>query len=103
MGKDCAIDEVNYQESVEYSKSFPLVEKTIRATSASHRTEISCAFFSRPDRRFENVTCLLILFSILCSCTLPLPILCSVCLPDPVGLIKLHHTRSKAEQFSRCM
>lgn len=30
-----------YQESVEYSKSFPFVEKTIRATSASQRTEIS--------------------------------------------------------------
>ena len=28
-------------ESVEYSKSFPLVEKTIKATSASQRTEIS--------------------------------------------------------------
>lgn len=28
-------------DSVEYSKSFPFVEKTIRATSASHKTEIS--------------------------------------------------------------
>ncbi|CAA6657337.1 unnamed protein product [Spirodela intermedia] len=46
----------------------------IRATSASQRTEISCAFFSSPDRRFEKVTCRLILFSILFSCTLPLPI-----------------------------
>lgn len=63
-----------YQESLEYWKSLPLVEKTMRATSASQRTEISCAFFSNPDLLFENVTCLLILFSILFNCTLPLPI-----------------------------
>ncbi|MQM06021.1 hypothetical protein Taro_038838 [Colocasia esculenta] len=44
------------------------------ATSASQRTEISCAFFSSPDRRLEKVTCRLILFSILFSCTFPLPI-----------------------------
>lgn len=62
-----------YHESVEYSKSLPLVEKTINATSASQSTEISCAFFNNPDLRFENVTCLLILFSILLSWTLPLP------------------------------
>lgn len=57
----------SYQESVEYSKSLPLVEKTINATSASQSTEISWAFFNNPDLRFENVTCLLILFSILFS------------------------------------
>lgn len=45
------------------------------ATSASHKTEISCAFFNKPDLRLEKVTCLLILFSILFNCTLPLPIL----------------------------
>lgn len=61
-------------DSVEYSKSFPFVEKTIRATSASHKTEISWAFFSNPDLLLEKVTCLLILFSIRFSCTLPLPI-----------------------------
>lgn len=44
------------------------------ATSASQRTEISCAFLSRPERRLENVTWRLILFSILFNCTLPLPI-----------------------------
>lgn len=62
-----------YLESVEYSKSLPLVEKTIKATSASQSTEISCAFLSSPDLLFEKVTCLLILFSILFSWTLPLP------------------------------
>lgn len=30
-----------YQESVEYSMSFPLLEKIIKATSASHITESS--------------------------------------------------------------
>jgi len=51
-------------ELEENSKSFPLVENTIKATSASHSTEISWAFLSNPVRRFENVTCRLILFSI---------------------------------------
>ena len=63
-----------YHGSLEYSKSLPLVEKTMRATSASQSTEISCAFLSKPDLLFENVTCLLILFSILFNSTLPLPI-----------------------------
>lgn len=63
-----------YLEWVEYSNNFPLEEKTMRATWASQRTEISCAFFSNPVLRFENVTCLLILFSIRFNCTLPLPI-----------------------------
>jgi len=63
-----------YQGSLEYSKSLPLVEKIMRATSASQSTEISCAFFNKPDLLFEKVTCLLILFSILFNCTLPLPI-----------------------------
>ncbi|KAK8962398.1 hypothetical protein KSP40_PGU016679 [Platanthera guangdongensis] len=44
------------------------------ATSASQRTESSCAFLSSPARLFENVTCRLILFSIRFSWTLPLPI-----------------------------
>lgn len=65
---------LHYLESVEYSKSLPFVEKTIKATSASQSTEISCAFLSSPDLLFEKVTCLLILFSILFSWTLPLPI-----------------------------
>lgn len=43
-------------KSVEYSNSFPFVENTIKATSASQRTESSLAFLSNPDRRFENVT-----------------------------------------------
>ena len=44
------------------------------ATSASQRTESSQAFFKSPFLRFAKVTCLLILFSILFSSTLPLPI-----------------------------
>lgn len=66
-------EERTYDESVANSNSFPLVEKTMRATSASHRTEISCAFFNKPDLRLEKVTCRLILFSIRFNCTLPLP------------------------------
>lgn len=52
----------------------PEGERITRATSASQRTESSKAFFRSPFRRFENVTCLFMLFSILFSCTLPLPI-----------------------------
>ena len=62
-----------YQSSLEYSKSFPLWEKTITATSASHKTEISLAFFSNPVLLLEKVTCLLILFSMRFNWTLPLP------------------------------
>ncbi|RRT40049.1 hypothetical protein B296_00043861 [Ensete ventricosum] len=43
------------------------------ATSASHSTDSSCAFFSSPQRRFAKLTCLFILFSILFSSTFPLP------------------------------
>ena len=46
-------------------KSFPLLEKMMSPTSASHRTERSCAFFIKPPLRFENVTCLVVAFSIL--------------------------------------
>lgn len=66
-----------YLELLQNSYSFPLLEKMIRATSASHRTESSYAFFSSPFLRLAKVTCLLILFSILFSSTLPLPILSS--------------------------
>jgi len=76
-----------YHGSLEYSKSLPLVEKTMRATSASQSTEISWAFLSKPDLLFENVTCLLILFSILFNCTLPLPIL-------------YHHTNTYFQNFA---
>lgn len=62
-----------YLESVEYSNSFPLWEKTIKATSASQRTEISWAFLSNPVLLLEKVTCLLILFSMRFNCTFPLP------------------------------
>lgn len=75
MIKKNKLMDCTYQESVAYSKSFPFVEKTIKATSASQSTEISWAFFNKPDLLFEKVTCLLILFSILFSWILPLPIL----------------------------
>lgn len=47
-----------------YSKSLPLLEKMIIAISASHKIESSRAFFNKPTRLFENVTCLLLKFSI---------------------------------------
>lgn len=49
---------------LEYSKSFPVEEKTTRATSASQRTESSSAFLKSPLRRLENVTCLAVALSI---------------------------------------
>lgn len=58
----------------------------MRATSASQSTEISWAFLSKPDLLLENVTCLLILFSILFNCTLPLPI--------------FYHTRTYFQNFT---
>lgn len=64
-------------ELLQNSQSFPRVEKMMRETSASQRTESSQAFLRRPLRRLAKVTCLLILFSILFSSTLPLPI-CSL-------------------------
>jgi len=54
----------------------------MRATSASQSTEISRAFFSKPDLLFEKETCLLILFSILFNSTLPLPINLQPSLPQ---------------------
>jgi hypothetical protein len=46
-------------------ESFPVEEKTMSATSASHSTESSWAFLKRPRRRLENVTCLAAALSIL--------------------------------------
>ena len=63
-----------YLEVLQNSQSLPRLEKIIRATSASQRTESSQAFLRSPFLRFANVTCLFILFSILFSSTLPLPI-----------------------------
>ena len=85
-----------YQGSLEYSKSLPLVEKTMRATSASQSTEISCAFFSKPDLLLEKVTCLLILFSILFNCTLPLPISLTICI---INLISYLFSSPKYQLF----
>lgn len=49
----------------------------ISATSASHRTESSKAFFSSPFLRFEKVTCLLAAFSMRFIWVFPLTISCS--------------------------
>lgn len=49
---------------LQYSKSLPVEEKMIRATSASQRTESSSAFLKSPLRRLENVTCLAVALSI---------------------------------------
>lgn len=46
-------------------ESFPVEEKTMSATSASHSTESSSAFLKRPRRRLENVTCRAAALSIL--------------------------------------
>ena len=64
----------SYQE-LENSQSFPLGEKTISPNSTSQSTESSKAFFSNPFLRLENVTCLLVAFSILFIRVFPLTIL----------------------------
>lgn len=46
------------------SKSFPVAEKMMRATSASQRTDSSSAFLSSPLLLLENVTCLAVMLSI---------------------------------------
>lgn len=48
---------------LEYSKSLPVEEKMMRATSASHKTESSSAFLINPLLLFEKVTCLAVAFS----------------------------------------
>lgn len=63
---------MSYQEQEENSKRRPAGEKTRSATSASQRTESSNAFLKRPPFLFENLTCLLVLSSILANLTFPL-------------------------------
>jgi hypothetical protein len=63
-----------YLPELANSNSFPVLEKMMSATSASHSTASSCAFFNRPPRRLENVTCLLVGFSILLISIFPRPI-----------------------------
>lgn len=63
---------MSYQEQEENSKRRPAGEKTRSATSASQRTESSKAFLKRPPFLFENLTCLLVLSSILANLTFPL-------------------------------
>jgi len=60
---------------LENSKSLPVFEKTITATSASQRMASSWAFLSNPALLFENVTCLLFVFSIFLISIFPLPII----------------------------
>lgn len=59
---------------LENSKSFPVFEKIITATWASQRIASSEAFLRSPARRLENVTCLLLAFSIFFISILPRPI-----------------------------
>lgn len=63
-----------YLGLLQNSNRRPRLEKMMSPTSASHKTDSSYAFLSSPLRRFANVTCRLILFSILFNSTLPLPI-----------------------------
>uniref|UniRef100_A0A2P2K013 Uncharacterized protein n=2 Tax=Rhizophora mucronata TaxID=61149 RepID=A0A2P2K013_RHIMU len=49
---------------LEYSKSLPVAEKIMRATSASQRTESSAAFLKSPRLLLEKVTCLAVMLSI---------------------------------------
>lgn len=56
------------------SESLPVLEKIMTPTSASQRIASSFAFFSRPFRLFENVTCLLVESSIFSIAIFPLPI-----------------------------
>jgi Fe2+ transport system protein B len=49
---------------LENSKSFPVAEKIMSATSASQRTESSSAFFKSPRLLLEKVTCLAVTLSI---------------------------------------
>lgn len=55
---------VAYEGAEAKWKKRPSGEKTSSATSASHSTDSSDAFFRSPFRRFENVTCRLVVSSI---------------------------------------
>jgi hypothetical protein len=63
-----------YLGLLQNSNKRPWLLKMMSATSASHKTDNSYAFFNSPLRLFANVTCRLILFSILFNSTLPLSI-----------------------------
>ena len=63
----------------------PLEEKIMRASSASQRTESSKAFLRSPFRRFENVTCRLVAFSILLIWVFPLTIFLFLLRKTPPG------------------
>ncbi|KAL6012703.1 hypothetical protein ACLOJK_003192, partial [Asimina triloba] len=57
------------------SWSFPVLEKIMRPTSASHKMASSLAFFSSPVLLLEKVTCRLVELSMRRITIFPLPIL----------------------------
>jgi len=59
---------------LENSKSLPVLEKTMTATSESQRMASSCAFLNKPVLRLEKVTCLLLALSIRLISIFPRPI-----------------------------
>lgn len=67
------------------------------ATSASQSTESSWAFFSRPWRLLENVTCLLFEFSIFFISIFPRPIFS---LPNPTKIIDSRSQKSNSSSIS---
>jgi len=68
------VEEKETHPELENSKSLPVLEKTMTATSESHRMESSCAFLNKPVLRLEKVTCLLLALSILLISIFPRPI-----------------------------
>ncbi|RRT75957.1 hypothetical protein B296_00009456 [Ensete ventricosum] len=84
-------------EELENSQSLPRLEKTMRATSASHRTDSSYAFLRRPLRRLEKVTCRLAAFSISLTSVFPLTISLSL---SPNELCDLFTLQLPSQWFS---
>jgi len=61
-------------ESEQYWESFPVLEKMMRPIWASDSIDNSRVFFNNPVLLFENVTCLVVLFSIFLISILARPI-----------------------------
>ena len=70
------VSKLEKQSNLVLAKSYrrPVLEKTMRPTSASQRMASSLAFLNSPLRRFEKVTCRLVALSILLISIFPLPI-----------------------------
>jgi len=68
------VEEKKTHPELENSKSLPVFENTMTATSESQRMESSWAFLNKPVRRLEKVTCLLLALSILLISIFPRPI-----------------------------